>query len=231
VDDASGFFDHRTDMIGGRLNYQFGAATRAFVSYDFTRVPPSDERPVVESHANTVGVGVAGDLTPLLTADVTLGFTSLSAPRAGEGGTAFRGATLTASLRKEFSPSASVTLLGSRGTYPSGFENNAFYVASGAGVATDLGLPLSLGFHAAVGGQVNSYRVPAAGFDFPRRDEIWAWSAGLGRALSRWAFLRADYRRERRNSNLPAFETHAHLFMVQLGIGFLGSAPTGTATR
>ena len=134
-------------------------------------------------------------------------------------------------MRKEFSPSASVTLLANRATYPSGFETNAFYVASGAGVATDLGLPFSFVFHGAVGGQVNSYRVPATGLDVPRRDEIWAWSVGLGRALSRWAFLRAEDRRERRNSNLPAFQTHAHLFMVQLGIGFLGSNPTGTATR
>jgi hypothetical protein len=231
VDDTSGFFDHRTETIGGKLNYQLGAASRAYVSYEFSRVPPSDERPIVESDANTVAVGVAGELTPLLTADVTLGFTSLSAPLAGEGGTSYRGSTLAASLRREFSPSASVTLLGSRGTYPSGFENNAFYLASGAGVETDLGLPLSLVFHAALGGQVNSYRVPAAGLDVPRRDEIWAWSVGLGRALSRWAFLRADYRRERRNSNLPAFQTRAHLFMVQLGIGFLGSNPTGLARR
>jgi hypothetical protein len=231
VDETSGFFDHRTETIGGKLNYQLGATSRAYVGYEFSRVPPSDERPIVESHTNTVSVGVVGDLTPLLTADVTLGFTSLSAPLAGEGGTSYRGSTLRASLRKEFSPSASVTLLGSRGTYPSGFENNAFYLASGAGVETELGLPLSLVFHAALGGQVNSYRVVATGLDVPRRDEIWAWSVGLGRALSRWAFLRADYRRERRNSNLPAFETHAHLFMVQLGIGFLGSTPTGLARR
>jgi hypothetical protein len=231
VDDTSGFFDHRTETIGGRLNYQLGAASRAYASYEFSRVPPSDERPIVESHANTVAVGVAGELTPLLTADVTVGFTSLSAPLAGEGGTSFRGFTLAASLRKDFSPSASVTLLGSRGTYPSAFENNAFYVASGAGVETDLGLPLSFVFHGALGGQVNSYRVPAAGLDVPRRDEIWAWSVGLGRALTRWAFLRADYRRERRNSNLPAFQTQAHLFMVQLGLGFLGSTPTGLARR
>jgi hypothetical protein len=231
IDETGGFFDHRTETIEAKLNYQFGATSRAFLGYEFSRIPPSDERPIVESHANTVVVGVTGDLTPLLTADVTFGFSRLSAPRAGEGGTGFNGATLAASLRKEFSPSASVTLLGSRSTYPSGFENNAFYVASGAGVATDLGLPLSFVFHAAVSGQVNSYRVAAAGFDFPRRDEIWAWSVGLGRALTRWAFLRADYRRERRNSNLPAFQTHGHLFMVQLGIGFLGSTPTGAATR
>jgi len=231
VDDTSGFFDHRTETIGGKLNYQFGPSSRAYVSYEFSRVPPSEERPIVESHANTVGVGVVGDLTPLLTADVTVAFTSLSAPLAGEGGTGYRGATLAASLRKAFSPAASVTLLGNRATYPSAFENNAFYVATGAGVETDLGLPLSLVFHAAVGGQVNSYRVIAAGLDVPRRDDIWAWSVGLGRALTRWAFLRADYRRERRNSNLPAFQTHAHLFMVQLGIGFLGATPTGLARR
>jgi hypothetical protein len=231
IDDTSGFFDHRTETIGAKLNYQFGAASRAFLSYGFSRVPPSDERPIVESQASTVGLGVSGELTPLLTADVTLGFTSLSAPQAGEGGKTYRGSTLAASVRKEFTPSASVTLLATRGTYPSGFEENAFYVASGAGVATDLGLPFSFVFHASAAGQVNSYRVIAAGLDVPRRDEIWDWSAGLGRALTRWAFLRADYRRERRNSNLPAFQTHGHLFMVQLGIGFLGATPTGTATR
>ena len=231
IDETGGFFDHRTETIGGKLNYQFGATARAFLSYEYGRVPPSDERPIVESHSSTVALGVAGDLTPLLTADVTLGFTSLSAPLAGEGGKTYRGSTLAASLRKEFTPSASVTLLASRGTYPSGFEDNAFYVASGLGVAMDLGLPLSFVFHASASGQVNSYRVIAAGLDVPRRDEIWDWSAGIGRALTRWAFLRADYRRERRNSNLPAFQTHAHLFMVQLGIGFLGSSPTGTATR
>ena len=47
VDDTSGFFDHRTETIGGKLNYQLGASSRAFVSYEFTRIPPSDERPVV----------------------------------------------------------------------------------------------------------------------------------------------------------------------------------------
>jgi hypothetical protein len=185
----------------------------------------------VESHSSTVALGVTGDLTPLLTADITVGFSSLSAPLAGEGGTSYRGSTLAASLRKEFSPSTSVTLLAGRGTYPSAFEDNAFYLASGLGVAADVGLPFSLVFHAALGGQVNSYRVPAAGLDVPRRDEIWNWSAGVGRALTRWAFLRADYRREHRNSNLPAFQTQAHLFMVQLGVGYLGSMPTGPATR
>src|SRR5437870_8990409 len=31
-------------------------------------------------------------------------------------------------------------------------------------------------------------------------------SAGVGRSLTRWSFLRGDYRQDRRDSNLPAFE-------------------------
>ena len=231
LEDTGGFFSHRVDTVSSRLKYQFGAAARAFLNYEYDHVPAPDERPVVESRSSTVSVGVTGDLAPLLKGDVAVGFTSLSAPRAGEGGTRFRGSTLSASLRKEFSPSASVSVLGRRGTYPSGFEQNAFYIVTGAGVETDLGLPFSLVFHGAGGWQRNDYRVPAAGLAVPRQDELWSWSVGAGRALTRWSFLRVDYRYDRRDSNLPAFQTDGHLFMVQLGIGMLGATPTGAVPR
>jgi len=231
IEDTGGFFSHRVDTLSSRLNYQFGATTRAYVRYEFDHVPPPEERPVVESRASTVSLGVSGDLVPLLTAQVAVGFTSLSAPRAGPGGTRFRGMTLNGSVRKEFSPSASLSVLGHRDTYPSGFEQNAFYIATGAGLEGDLGLPLSVVFHGSVGWQRNDYRTAAAGLSGPRRDVLWAWSAGAGRALTRWSFLRADYRYDRRDSNLAAFDTDGHLFMVQLGIGYLGSTPAGGVPR
>jgi hypothetical protein len=231
IEDTGGFFSHRVDTLSSRLDYQFGANSRAFLRYEYDHVPAPEERPVVESRTSTVSVGVTGDLAPLLKGDVAVGFSSLSAPQAGAGGTRFRGSTLTASLRKEFSPAASVSLYGRRDTYPSGFEENAFYIATGAGLETDLGLPFSLVFHGAGGWQRNDYRVPAVGQSTPRQDELWSWSVGAGRGLTRWSFLRADYRYDRRNSNLPAFRTDGHLFMVQLGIGFLGAAPTGAVPR
>jgi hypothetical protein len=231
IEDAGGFFSHRIDTVSSRLNYQLGADTRAFLRYEYYQVPAPDERPVVESHASTVSVGVRGELTPLLKGEVAAGYTSLRAPRAGAGGTRFRGSTLSGSLRKEFSPGASVTLLGRRDTYPSGFEDNAFYIATGAGLETDLGLPFSVVFHGAGGWQRNDYRVLAAGLSEPRKDELWSWTVGAGRALTRWSFLRADYRYDRRNSNLPALQTDGHLLMVQLGIGYLGATPTGAVPR
>jgi len=230
IEEEGGFFSHRVDTIWSRLNYHFGVSARAFLRYEYDRVPPPDERPVVESRASTLSVGVIGELRPLLQADLAVGFTDLSAPQAGTGGTQFRGTTLSASLRKEFSPGTSISLLGRRDTYPSGFEDNAFYIATGAGVEADLGLPFSVVFHGAAGWQRNDYRVAAAGLSEPRKDRLFSWSLGAGRGLTRWSFVRVDYRYDRRESNLPAYETDGHLFMLQLGIGYL-SNPTGTVPR
>ena len=231
IEETGGFFSHRIETISSRLNYHFGVSSRAFLHYEYDRVPPPEERPVVESRASTLSAGVTGELLPLLQADVAVGFTSLSAPQAGTGGTQFRGTTLTGTLRKEFSPAASVSLLGRRDTYPSGFEENAFYIVTGAGVETDIGLPFSVVFHGAAGWQRNDYRVPATGLSEPRKDKLWAWSVGAGRGLTRWSFVRVDYRYDRRESNLPAYQTDGHLFMLQLGIGYLGSSPTGSVPR
>ena len=165
----TGFFSHRTDSAAADLNYQIGAASRAYLRYQWDHVPPASERPVVESRASSVLLGFSGELLPLVTAEVSVGYDHLSAPRAGSGGTTYSGTVFTASLRKQFTPADSVTLLGRRGTYPSGFEQNAFYVATGAGLEADLGLPLSLMVHGDIGWQRNAYRVLAAGSSLPSR--------------------------------------------------------------
>jgi hypothetical protein len=73
-----------------------------------------------------------------------------------------------------------------------------------------------------VGYHRNDYRTVASGLGAPRRDDVWAWFAGLGRPIGRWAFLRADYRRERRDSNLSAFDIESEAVIVQLGVGLFG---------
>jgi hypothetical protein len=231
IEDDGAFFDHRTDYMAAALTYQVGAISRTYARYTWSRVPTPDERPLAESTASTVSVGISGDILPLVTGDVEVGYRSLSAPRAGEGGTRFRGTTVGASVRKEFTPSTMLALVARRDTYPSDFETNAFYVATGFGAETDLALPLSLAFHGAVGWQRNSYQVVATGLSVPREDEIVGWSAGIGRSLTRWSFLRADYRKDYRSSNLPQFETDGHSFVIQLGLGYLGRAASGAAPR
>jgi hypothetical protein len=220
-----GFFDHRTDVVSPSLIYELGPDLRAYLRYAWEHVPPSAQRQIIESRASTVSVQVNGELFPLVRGDLMVGYRHLSAPRGGTGGTQFDGTVLAASLRKEFTPSASLSVVGFRDTYPSGFEENAFYIATGASLEADLGLPLSLVFHGTVGWQRNDYKVVATGLSVPRRDDLIGWSAGVGRSLTRWSFVRGDYRQDRRDSNLTAFETNGRVFIVQLGLGYLGPEP------
>jgi hypothetical protein len=227
----AGFFDHRRDSAAGILDYELGSVSRAYLRYQWDRVPPSVERPIIESRASSVVAGVAGEIIPLVTGEFSAGYTRLSAPHGGSGGKSFSGLVLDAHVRKQFTPAASLTLFARRSTYPSGFEENAFYVATGGGVEADLGLPLSLVFHGSVGRQRNAYRVAAAELGVPRRDDIVSWSAGVGRSLTRWSYLRVDYRADRRDSNLPAFATDGHTLILQVGLGYLGASPAGEAAR
>jgi hypothetical protein len=48
---------------------------------------------------------------------------------------------------------------------------------------------------------------------------------GAGREIGWRAWVRADYRRERRNSNLPGYDVTTDGFVVQLGVGLSGPGP------
>jgi len=231
LEDKGAFFDHRFDSLSASLDYDFAATAHAYLRYNWTHVPRPAERPEAELRANTVSLGVTGDLAPLVTGEVSVGVRSLDAPLGGPGGTHFAGLVLGASVRKEFTPAASATLLARRDTYPSGFEENAFYVTSGLGAETDLRVALGLMFHGAAGWQRNAYRVPAAGTSLARRDDLVGWSAGLGRTLTAWSYVRADYRHDRRRSNLPLYNSTGHVFTVQVGLGYLGAVPGAGAGR
>jgi hypothetical protein len=231
VADEGAFFDHRVDTVASSLTYQFGTVSRAYLRYQWEHLPAPAERPIAQSTSSGVVVGLSGELLPLLTGELAAGLRSQSAPRAGAGGTRFRGATFLANLRKEFTPTAAASLVARRGTYPSSFEQNAFYVSTGFGAEASFGLPLTLVFHAAIGWQRNTYQVVATGLSVPRQDDLLGWSAGVGRSLTRWSFLRADYRQDRRDSNLPAFATDGRSFLIQFGLGYLGQSTAGVVPR
>ena len=73
-----------------------------------------------------------------------------------------------------------------------------------------------------VGWLRNDYPNDASPIGVPRRDDILGFTVGLGREIGWRAWVRADYRRERRNSNLPGFDVTTDGFVVQLGVGLFG---------
>lgn len=218
------FFDHDRRGLLAELGYELTPNLRAGLGYSFDQVPRAAERREAEARAHGARLALYGDLAPLLTGELALGFQHRTSPFAGTGGRSFDGLTAEARLTRSLSRSSTLSLLGSRYTTLSAFETNAFYVANDGQLVLTLPLPLELSLRLGGGLQRNDYRVDAAGLGAPRRDTITGWTAGLGRPLTRVGFLRADYRRDRRDSNLDAFDTTTWTLVVQLGVGWLGSA-------
>jgi hypothetical protein len=163
---------------------------------------------------------VEGEILPLLSGRAAVGYARRESPRAG--GQRFSGLTFGAQLKRDFGRSANVVVSANRSTELSAFERNAFYVSTSVQGVLTAPLPLSFSLSAGGGYHVNRYPTAAQQIGVPRRDQIVDWLVGVGRGITRWAFLRADYRRDRRDSNIDFFDQHTQAFYVQLGLGFFG---------
>jgi hypothetical protein len=221
-----GFFDYDSRAARVGLGYDIGSDLRATVSYAFERIPPSPDRAVVESSAHSLLGAIAGTITPLTTASVSVGLRRQSNPQATGASDSYTGMTLGASVRRELGRSTSVELALNRTVDPSSYDTNAYYVNNGVLLSVSAPLPFEFWARAGAGYYRNSYPNDAAGLAEPRRDDIYGWTVGLGRQLGWRAWVRADYRRERRNSNLPGLDVTTDGFVVQMGAGLFGQGPS-----
>ena len=225
VDDQAAFFDHEKQTLSAQLGYEVRPALRAALGYGYTRIPFTVERPQVESHLHSVYGELRGELLPLTNGDLSIGYSSQTSPNAGPGGTGYRGLIAAGRLEKSFTPSSSLTLTGTRATRVSGFEENAFYVTSAVEAILRAALPWSLAGEAGAGYHRNEYRTVATSIGAPRLDAIRGFTLGLGRPITRHAFVRADYRRDRRDSNIDVFDSRSNALTVQLGIAMFAVPP------
>jgi hypothetical protein len=224
VDEDAGFFGYERRSFTGGLGMAIGPERRSSFNYSFEHVPSSPERPEAESRVHTISGAVEGEVMPLLSGRAAAGYAWRESPRAAPGGQRFRGLTFSAQLTRDFGRSAHLVLSANRSTELSAFEHNAFYVATSVLAVFTAPLPLSFSFSAGGGYHVNRYPTVATALGAPRRDELVDWMVGIGRSISRWAFVRADYRRDRRDSNLDFYDQRTHAFYAELGLGFFPQA-------
>jgi hypothetical protein len=199
---------------------------RATVSYSYDRIPPSPDRAIVESTAHNLLGTLSGQLTPLTSASLTAGFRSQTNPLASGGSASFRGITLRGTLSRRLGHSTALDLQAGRTTEPSAYDTNAYYVTNSLGAGISVPVPFEVWGRASVTWVRNDYPNDAPGLSTPRRDDILAWTVGLGRQIGWRCWVRADYRRERRNSNLPGFDLTTDGFVIQFGAGLFGSGPS-----
>jgi len=225
-EEQGGFFDYDTRAIRAGLGYDIGSDLRATVSYAFERIPPSPDRGLVESSAHNLIGTLAGSIAPLTTGSVTVGFRRQANPLAKGESASFDGITLGGALRRELGRSSSVELQWNRATEPSAYDTNAYYVTNSIVASLNVPAPFEVWARGSLGFYRNGYPNDAPDLGAPRRDDIFGWTLGLGRQIGWRAWVRADYRRERRNSNLPGFDVTTSGFVVQLGVGLFGPGPS-----
>ena len=221
--DPGGFFDYDTRTLRAGLGYDVGSDLRATVSYVYVRIPPSPDRAIVETTAHGVLGTLAGTLAPLTTGSVSVGFRRQANPLATGPSASFDGFILGGSLRRELGHSSSVELQLTRAVDPSSYDTNAYYTNNSLVAAVAVPAPYEFWARASVGFLRNNYPNDAPSLAVPRRDDVFGWTVGLGRQLGWRSWVRADYRRERRNSNLPGLDVTTDGFVVQLGVGLFGS--------
>lgn len=222
VDPNGGYFSNEKREANAVVRYETGVSRHVTLGYAFEHTPAPATRPLAEMRAHTLAAGLDGELTPLWNAVLAVGYRRELHPQAPLAGRVFNGITYSGRLRREFASNGSLTLNASRSTYLSAFEQNAFYVANL--FSGELTQPLPWAFQAILGGnlQRNSYRLDAATLREPRRDRLYGWTIGLGRSVTSWSYIRADYNAETRNSNVPGLSARTHSFVVQAGIGATG---------
>ncbi len=223
--EESSFFDYDSRLVSGGLGYELTPTLKTTVLYSFDTVPTPTERPEAAYRAHNAQLTLAGDVLPLVSGQLTVGYRDQRSPNAGAGGTRYTGFTMSGSLTKQFSPESDVTLFLNRSTPVSAFEDNAFYVSTAVQGSGRLPLPLEFQLRGGLGYQWNDYRTVAQGTSVPREDRIFGYHFGLRRAVLGQLFLSATYRREERRSNLERFDTDSDGFFVQLEWNILGDAP------
>jgi hypothetical protein len=221
-----GFFDSENRAIRGGLGYDVSSDLRATVSYAYERIPPSPDRAVIETSAHSLLGTLAGTIAPLTSGSVTAGLRRQTNPLASGESASFKGLVLGGSLRRELGHSSAIELQLNRSTEPSAYDTNAYYVTNSLVATLSVPAPWEVWTRGSVGWLRNDYPNDAAGIGVPRRDDILGWTVGLGREIGWRAWVRADYRRERRNSNLPGFDVTTDGFVVQLGVGLFGPGPS-----
>lgn len=224
VEEGTGFFGYQNRLATLGLGYEVTPNLRAKLAYSYDWIPRPAERPEVESRAHSVGLTLEGEVLPLLKADVFAGYRDQRSPRAGQGGQGFTGLTFGARILRELGQASTFSLSASRSLHASAFEDNAFYVATSGWADLTLPLPLSVSFRGGAGYHWNEYRTVASELDKPREDRIFGWSVGLGRPVTSWSYVRADYRRERRDSNIDRMDSETEAFTVQVGLGLFRRA-------
>lgn len=212
------FFDYETLTAGGGFYYRRSPVSSIFGELTRAITPEPSTRPEAKSVANAAQIGLEGELTPLLTGTIQAGY-SWQEFGEGENLLEYRGFVASATLTRYFTEAASLTIEGGRRTNLSNFEDNNYYLTH-YGTLQFTG-PIRRNLQLVTGASVFDNGYPLDSFEGaePRKDFALAGWVGAAYFFSPLTYFRADYRYERRQSNLEQFQYTSNVLRVIVGVG------------
>jgi hypothetical protein len=218
-EEATDFFDYRTQAFGGTFLYDLTPLTNLLGEYIHAVIPEPLERPIAGSEADMLLVGLRGEITPMLRGQVRGGFSTQRFDYATVSQD-FSGFVADVSLTRDFGEQAALTARAGRRTNPSSFEENGYYVSNFGRV--QFIAPFARNFRLTLTGALffNDYPVPDEA-NLLRNDEIFSSGAGLAYFFSPLTFVSVDYRHDERNSNIDLYSYRSNAFQIMVGFGFL----------
>lgn len=213
--EQSSFFDYGFQRGSLGVGFEVTPSLKAVAAYTYDEIPRPRERSQAEARAHEASLTLRGELLPLLSGELGLGYRSQRNPNAGEGGRRYSGLTCSGTLTRQLTPESTLSLYLTRALPASAYQSNGYYVWTSVQAALQLPLPLALQLRFGLGQQWNDYRAAATGAPL-RQDRIFSWYGALRRALRGNLSLSGSYRAEARRSNLAAFETDSSGLLLQL---------------
>lgn len=214
------FFNYDTSTIGGGLYYNLSPLTSLIGEYFRSVTPAPLTRPAAGSTANLLLFGIRGEITPLLRGRIRGGYTDQIYDQ-GLIPQQYRGFIADVMVTRDFGEKSALNIDAGRRTTPSAFEGNGFYISNYFSaqfvtpLARNIRLAANAGYHA------NDYPLLTLRGEAPRNDRLLRATVGVSYFFTPLTFIKANYRYDKRNSNLERFDYQNNAFQVIFGVGFL----------
>jgi hypothetical protein len=224
-DERRAFTDYSGWSAHGGLRREIGGQTALELRYTRGEVYAADDPDVAGTTVDAVDASLTGEIRPMLNVHLSAGFGRRESPGAPSAARESKDLQARASIRRELSDSAAITVGYVRARNISAFEGNPSYRTDGVDVQANAPLPFRLSAAASAGWQQNLYPLAVAAIGAPRRDRIYGWALGVGRSLGSRVVAHVEYRWSRRDSNLPGLSSVSDGFVAQVDVTPLREGP------
>jgi hypothetical protein len=225
-EDPDLWYDYTSLVVGAGWLHQISDILAMNIAYRHTDFSPDENQVLSNEFRNStsdeITAGFRGMINPVIKTEIVFGYRTTkydTPPEAADVIPDFGGFIARGYFNWDMGHGSSLRLDLLRSDYPSNYQINANYVATGASLQYQYDYNR---FQAQLRGryQVNDYEVPDLTTGLDRRDPIKTAAIGLGYRFGPYVSLWGGYLYENRDSNIYRYSYDYNVFTLGLVVGY-----------